>query len=52
MYYKYWDGSAWNGWFKEDGICASAPVIVSGAPNTGDVFVLGLDNHVYHKSFR
>ena len=51
LYYKYWDGSSWNGWFKED-VCASAPVIVSRAQNTGDVFVLGDDHGVYHKSFR
>jgi hypothetical protein len=52
LYYKYWDGSRWNGWIKENGVCASAPVIVSGAQNTGDVFVLGDDHAVYHKSFR
>jgi hypothetical protein len=57
VYHKWWDGATWgpNGtagpYESLGGAALGPPKAVSWAPNRIDVFVLGQDSSLYHKSW-
>jgi serine protease AprX len=57
VYHKWWDGATWgpNGtagaWESLGGAALGPPKAVSWAPNRIDLFVLGQDSSLYHKSW-
>jgi len=47
LYHKWWDGSAWGpsgpsgAWENMGGVCHGTPEVISRAPDTLDIFVIG-----------
>ena len=58
VYHNFWDGVQWRGWqpfllnnqmaWERSSTTIARPCAVASAPGQLDLFVLGIDNHIYH----